>query len=114
MSHSSAKRWPKVEQEVEKIAAELVGVLGRANEVFEQFQEMSTFAGGTDQLLADQLYLDINKDPITGDPNPATAEQVAIVADAKNAMIAANDLYKAAFGDAFVVGDRLILMRRMI
>ena len=118
MSHTSAKRWPFIEQEVSNISAELVGVLGRGEERFQQFEEIFAFAGGTDQSMADMLYQDINAVAVeanAGDiSGTATPDQVSTVTDSRAAMTSMHQLYDGANNNPMTTADRFTDFRRMI
>jgi len=109
MSHTSAKRWPYIEQKVGDFCTNMVAVLNESEEAYQQFQEIYIYAGGTDQGMADLLFQDINGLGVS-----ATAEQLAMVADTKAAMIALHQLWQTANNTAMDAQDRITDLRRMI
>ena len=82
--------------------------------------ELYQFAGGTTQLLADQLFYEdwVNResDPI-GNPGvldtEANATELAMAQDLVDAITAAHELYQAADNQTIAQEDRLAQLRRM-
>lgn len=103
--HTSEKRWPDVSRNVNEKARLLLESLVFGKEIFDQLNELWTFAGGTDQQVADLLFQDVNAG---NSPATATADQVQMVADAKAAMQVINAIHATADGN----GD-LDKLRRM-
>lgn len=128
MSHTSEKRWESFRQadgSIERGVNDTVGDMSEkilravldGEELFQQLQEMWTFAGGTDQAVADQLF--INKWSVRdtdGDGNMdtgANAEEVAMAVDAKNAALSMHQLYEALTNGTVAADDRASKLRRM-
>jgi hypothetical protein len=114
MAHTSTKRWVEVEAKITQYAHMTIDTLNQAEEAYQQFQEVYVYAGSTDQGLADLLFQDTNGYDSAGDPNPATAEQVAMATDAKNAMVALHQIYQATNNEAVTQDDRFTKLRRMV
>ena len=129
MAHTREKRWSSyraadgsiekgVNDTVGEVSERVIKSLLEGEELFQQLTEMWTFAGGTDQAMADQLFKDswINRDS-DGDGNmdtQANAEEVAMASDAKTAMVAIHNLYQALVGETIAADDRGSKLRRMI
>lgn len=122
--HSSEKRWDKnqfgdvgVGQQVRDAANRVVGALADAEELYQDLLELWQFAGGTDQLMADQLFLEVWSARTSGSPpapeTQANAAEVLRVADARAAMQAIHDLYEAMTNVAVTQQDRIAVLRRM-
>lgn len=114
MSHTSAKRWDYIEQRVGLYCAAMVKNLAEAEEAYQQFQEIYVYAGATDQGMADLLFQDVNNITDGNIADTATSEQVAMVNDAKEAMIALHQLWQTANNVAMNAQDRMTDLRRMI
>jgi hypothetical protein len=111
MSHSSQKRWPDINDQVSGVSEKLLNTLNEANETFLQLLEVWEYSGGTDASFANLLF----KDEISErDPPVHTAEELAKVIDAKEALVAARELYLAATNQTITVANRLQKLRRMI
>ena len=93
--HTSEKRWNDVSTSVNQKAATLLESLVTGKEIFEQLEELWTFAGGTDQAVADQLFAD-DIAALGYSPAVADADMVQKVSDAKAAMQVINNLYATA------------------
>jgi Ni,Fe-hydrogenase I large subunit len=122
MAHTSEKRWsgfirqdgtPQegVNDAVGRAAARVLDTIMVGEELFQQLTEMVAFAGGTDQLVADQLFKEVWEG--RGDTQ-ANTEEVAMVTDAKNAAIAMHQLYEAMTNGTIVADDRVSKLRRMV
>jgi hypothetical protein len=113
MSHTSTKRWIPAQHEIGTLASNMVKSLNEGEESYQRFIEVYQYAGGTDQGMADLLFQDENgkPDPIAG---TATAEQVAIIADARETMQGIHDLYVAANGNDITPSNIFDALRRMI
>ena len=103
MAHSSELRWSGAQAAVSQGALATLQTLGASEEVYLDLLEAYTFAGGTDQLFADQLFA----------AAPATVEQVAQVTDLKAAIVALHELYGAMTNVITPTEDRAALLRRM-
>lgn len=114
MAHTSTKRWTEIEERVSYYSKTAIEVLNDAEEAYQQFQEIFTYAGGTDQDLANLLFADRNGFDSAGDPNISTAAELALVVDAKNAMIAMHQIFEAANNGTVTQDDRLTKLRRMV
>lgn len=112
MAHSSTMRWDEAQNLVSASAQELLDALLRAESRYQELFEVYQYSGATDQALADQLFQDLNGNPvpITG---TATAEQVAMIADLRAAIQAMHQLYEAADNVVTAQADRIALLRRM-
>ncbi len=125
--HTSAKRWRDegrvsgVESQVSSVSTVVLNALNEGEEAFQQLQELSIFLGGTTQLIADQLFLEVwstrEPDPV-GNPGifdtEANAEEVAKTQDAIDAITAVHQLYQSASNVVVSQEDRLSQLRRMI
>lgn len=112
MAHSSELRWEAAQQIIATAAYSVLQGLNNAEEAYQELFEVYQYAGGTDQLMADQLFQDINgalEPPVA----VATPEQVALVTDLRQAIQALHDLYLAANNTAVATEDRAALLRRM-
>ena len=87
MAHTSQKRWNDVSESITRFCSTAVIALNEAEEAYQQFQEIYSYAGSTDQGLADLLFIQENGYDSAGDPIPANATQLAMATDAKNAMV---------------------------
>lgn len=113
MAHTSTKRWTEVEERVSHYSKTAIEVLNDAEEAYQQFQEVYTYAGSTDEGLAELLfYGDEGKD--SAGQTLVTPEQLALVVDAKNAMIAMHQIFEAANNGTVTQDDRLTKLRRMV
>jgi len=115
--HTSEKRWEKnnigdrgISSLVKESAMNVQSALGLAEETYQELLELWQFAGGTDQLVADQLFAVAiaNRSETT-----ANAVEVAMVADAKAAMLAAHEVYGALTNVVTIQADRVAPLRRM-
>ena len=104
MAHVSEKRWAEVRDRISGVATQMVQFLGIGEEVYLQLLEVYAYAGNDDTEFARQLFE-------TATP---TAAQMAMVVDAKNALLACHELYLAAANQAVPTADRLKLLRKMI
>jgi hypothetical protein len=113
MSHTSEKRWGNVNESVGAISGEMLNLIMRGEELYQQLLELWAFTGGTDQAIADQLFIGATGVDGGNDPLPADAEQVAMAADAKAAMVAMHEMWQFANGVDLPPVDRTDAMRRM-
>ena len=128
-AHTSEKRWYRnmnpngnesVADRVQSIALNLLGALNDGEEGYQEMQEMMAFAGGTPQLLADQLFKEVwenrESDP-QGAPGvfdtQANAAELAMVNDAIAAVTSIHELYQALTNQVVAQEDRLADLRRM-
>ncbi len=112
MAHSSELRWTGAQASIADASRTTLNALNTAEEVYQELNEVYQYAGGTDQLVADQLFLDI----ITSEArNPAVAnsEEVARVTDLKAAIQALHQLWQTMTNVAVTQADRAALLRRM-
>ena len=127
--HSSEKRWRSNQTNdsgvgvSELINESCVGVLRGLEDAENKYQdllELFQYAGGTAQLLANQLFYEDwsvrESDPI-GNPGvldtQANATEVAMVQDAIDAAAAIHELYLAMTNVAITQADRAAAIRRM-
>jgi hypothetical protein len=127
--HSSEKRWRSNQTNdsgvgvSELINESCVGVLRGLEDAENKYQdllELFQYAGGTAQLLANQLFYEDwsvrESDPI-GNPGvldtQANATEVAMVQDAIDAAAAIHELYLAMTNVAVTQADRAAAIRRM-
>lgn len=103
MPHDSEQRWEGVARQVSRMAENVLSIIAEGEEIYQDLVELNTFAGGTDQLLADLLY----------QAAPATAAQVDTVTDARLAMQAIHNLHQALDNSAVAARDRFTDLRRM-
>lgn len=102
MAHTAEKRWATrrsadgsqliegVNQQVGQRAQQVVSSIQAGEELFLQLIEMWTYAGGTAQGLADQLFQD--EVAARGDVM-ASPEEVAKATDLKDATVALHEMY---------------------
>lgn len=102
MPHSRNVRWDSIESVLTEQATAVVKAVEAAESAYQDLQELYAFAGGTAQLLANQLY----------EMNPATADEVATVQDAIDSALALHELYLAMTGGTVAADDRLATLRR--
>ncbi len=125
--HSSEKLWDRnkfgdtgVGDIVKGNAVQTLNALNISEEAYQDLLELWSFAGGTDQLVADQLFFEVwsirISDPV-GAPGvvdtQANTQEVVIVEDAKAAMLALHQLYEALTNVAVTQVDRISILRRM-
>lgn len=125
--HTSEKRWDKnafgdvgVGEVVKNAAKQMLFAMSGGEEAYQELLELWAYAGGTDQLVADQLFFDVwsvrVSDP-TGNPGvldiEANAIEVTMVADAKASMLAVHQLYEAMTNVVVTQSDRIATLRRM-
>jgi len=125
--HTLEKRWDKnntgdigVSEQVKNAANQMLFAMNMSEEIYQDLLELWTFAGGTDQLVADQLFFEVwsvrESDPI-GNPGvfdtQANAIEVSQAGDAKAAMLALHQLYQAMTNVATTTADRITTLRRM-
>ena len=112
MAHSSEMRWIGAQAAIADAASTALSTLDDAEAVYQDLNEVYQYAGGTDQLVADQLYLDI----ITSEarsPAVASPAEVAKVTDLKLAILALHQLWQAMTNVSVIQADRAALLRRM-
>jgi len=105
MAHTSEKRWNNINNTVGDLSSSLIDYLNKSEEIYQQLLELWSFAGGTDQAVADLLFQDTDI--------PATAEQVVMAQDAKAAVTSLHELWQAANNVAVGQEDRMDKLRRM-
>lgn len=128
-AHTSEKRWYRnqnpqgnesIADQVQRISKNVLTALQEGEQAFEEMLELNAFAGGTTQLLADQLFLEKwtgrESDP-EGSPGvfdtEANALEVSMVADATAAVTSIHELYQAMTNTAVAQEDRIADLRRM-
>ena len=128
-AHTSEKRWYRnsnpngnesVSDKVQAISQNLLNALNQGEEAFQEMNEMMAFAGGTAQLLADQLFTeqwtDRESDPV-GNPGvfdtEANAKELGMTTDAIAAVTSIHELYQALTNVAVSQEDRQADLRRM-
>lgn len=128
-AHTSEKRWYRnqnpegnesVAEQVQAISKNVLAALVDGEEAFDEMQELMTFAGGTSQLLANQLFLERwsgrESDPV-GAPGvidtEANATELGMVTDAVAAVTAIHELYQAMTNVVVAQEDRKAQLRRM-
>lgn len=127
-AHTSEKRWyanmnpngnESVADKVQNVAVEVVQVMANVEEMYAEMLELYNYAGGTTQLLADQLFKEKWSarlaDPQVPDvyETQANAAEVAMTQDAFDAVTAMHELYLAMTNVAVAQEDRLAQIRRM-
>ena len=125
--HTSEKRWATnkfadvgIGLLVRDASIEAIDKLTNGEHLYQDLVELWAFAGGTDQLVADQLFFEIwsirVSDPI-GNPGivdtQANSIEVDMVKDAKAAMLAIHDLFGAITNEVTATEDRITTLRRM-
>ena len=111
MAHSSQTKWSDVDAIVSSASSRMVTVLQETEASYQDLLELHAFAGGSAQLLADQLFADV----IAAEQrNPAEANtaEVAKAQDAIDAMAAIHELFQAANNIPATAKDRLDTLRR--
>ena len=127
--HTSEWRWDSdvvnqgdtgVHRLVSGLAGSVKSGLITGEDSYQELLELHAFAGGTTQLLADQLFLEVwstrEPDPV-GAPGvfdtQANAEEVAKTQDSIDAMLAIHEVYEALTNVAVSQSDRMAPLRRM-
>ena len=127
--HTSEKRWRSnqtpdsgtgVSILVRDSTETVITALSQAEIQYQDLLELYAFAGGTAQLLADQLFYENwsvrESDPI-GNPGvtdtEANATEVSMATDLINAVTAMHELYEAANNVVVTQEDRFAQLRRM-
>ena len=113
MAHTSEKRWAGVSGQASVEAVQVLETLNRAEEAYQQMQEIYVYAGGTAADLAELLF----KEEIAARSSPdnvASTEEIDKATDLVNAMTAAHQLYQAANNIAVAQSDRMTDLRRMV
>ena len=85
MPHMSEKTWYTVSDEVSRKLEKLVQFIVENESLYDELLELWDYHGNVDQAVADQLF-----------EGPATAEQVAMAADMRAAMVAAHNVHETA------------------
>lgn len=112
MSHSSEMRWEEAAAIISNAAGGTLTALNNAEENYLELTEVYTFAGSTDQLMADLLFAD-DISAEARNPAVATAAEVAKVADLKAAIQALHQLWQGLNDVSITQVDRAIILRRM-
>jgi len=102
MAHTSEKRWEDINHSIGNISGEMLEVLMKGEETYQQLLELWAFAGGTDQAVADLLF-----------NTTADATQVIMVSDAKAALTSIHELWQAANNVVVSQENRSDKLRRM-
>jgi len=127
--HTSEKRWRSNQTNdsgtgvsilVSTAAETVISALSQAEIQYQDLLELYAYAGGTAQLLADQLFYENwsvrESDPI-GNPGvldtQANAAELFKATDLIDAVTAMHELYQAANNVAVVQEDRFAQLRRM-
>lgn len=120
LGHSSEKRWDDISSIVQNRASILLSEIQLGEEEYKDLLEVFTFAGGTDQLLADQLFFELwferVSDPIGApgvEDTQANAAEVAKVADLSATMLSVHQMFLAMTNTAVATKDRAADFRRM-
>jgi len=108
--HSSELRWGDVKGVVSGQANRIKEALIQGEESYRELVELYQYAGGTAQLLANQLF---EEDIAFRQETEANASEVQIAQDAIDAMTAIHDLYEAATNQTVAAEDRLAKLRRV-
>ena len=118
--HTSEKRWRRnqnpvfgnvgVSELVSDLCTQMIAALDNSKTAFNELQELFNFAGGTVQLLADQLFKEDWEDRSETEAN---TEEVAKTQDLFNAVTALNEMYGAADNQVTTTEDRFSQLRRM-
>ncbi len=110
MAHSSEIRWVGVAPLVSGRSADVLRILSEAEEMFSDLAEVYAFVGGTDQLLADQLF----REDIAGrGESVANTEELGKATDIRQAVQVMHELYEAMTNVAVTQADRAADLRRM-
>jgi hypothetical protein len=102
MPHPREMKFEETTRAVSRTCRQGAEFLRNAAAQAEELEDAYTYAGGSNQALADMLVR-----------GTATAEQVAVVADARAAMQVFADVWSMANGGAVAQEDRVALVRRM-
>lgn len=105
--HSSEKRWDDISSIVHNRSKTLLEIIMDGEEEYLDLLEVFQFAGGTNQLLADQLFTDINSG------GTADSVQVAMVGDLSSAMLSVHEMFLAVTNGTVATKDRAADFRRM-
>ena len=112
MAHSSEMRWVGAQAAIADAANGTLKALNNAEETYQDLNEVYQFSGGTDQLMADQLFLDIIVDEARS-PAVANIAEVARVTDLRLAIQALHQLWEAMTNVLVTQADRAALLRRL-
>jgi len=120
--HTGEKRWRRnqnpifgnagVSEQVSDLCRNMIATLDASKTAFNELQELFSFAGGTVQLLADQLFKEDWEARLPAETE-ANAEELAKAQDLFDAVTALNEIYGAANNQATTTEDRFSQMRRM-
>lgn len=127
--HTSEKRWRDnqnpvfgnvgVSNQASSIVSNVIAALTQAEAAFAEMQEMYAFAGGTVQLLADQLFFEDWSVRLVDPQVPAVfeteanAEELAKTQDLFDAITAVHELHQCADNQIVAQEDRYAQLRRM-
>lgn len=100
--HISELRWDEASRRASNAVQTLLESTYNAQYQYEWLLVAFQNVGNDDQVFADQLFDGV-----------ATAEQVAMVTDLRNAMVACHDMYEALHNISISTADRASQMRRM-
>jgi len=119
--HTSEKRWSKlklpngtflegISLKASEIARQLTSTLNDVEERYQELLEIYTYAGGTDQDFANQLF----REDIEGrGESISNTEELAKATDLVAAMLAAHQIWLCANNVSVAQEDRMALLRRM-
>jgi len=117
--HTSEKRWYRnqnpngnegVADRVQAMSKNVVLALLEGEEAYQEMLELFDFAGGTTQLVADQLFLERWTERAEANAN---AEELAMTTDMAAAITSIHELYEAMTNVVVVQEDRIADLRRM-
>lgn len=110
MAHSSEVRWTGAAPLVSGRSADVLRLLSDAEEMYLDLVEVYIFVGGTDQLLADQLF----REDIAGrSESAANAEELGKATDIRQAVLVMHELFLAMTDGTVSQADRAADLRRM-
>lgn len=124
-AHTSEKRWYRnqnpngnmsVADKVQDAGGNVISALEAAESMYGEMQELFAFAGGTMQLLADQLFKEkwsVRETAPDVFETEASATELAMTQDAFDAVTAMHELYQAMTNTVVAQEDRLAQLRRM-
>ena len=117
--HTSEWRWDSdvvnqgdagVHRLVSGLSGSVKSGLITGEDAYQELLELHAFAGGTTQLLADQLFKEVIE---ARSETVANAEEVAKTQDSIDAMLAIHEVYEALTNVAVSQSDRMAPLRRM-
>lgn len=103
MSHPSERRWAETAGRVSTACDTLLRAILNAEEQYQELLVDYQWAGGTDTGFASVLF----------ETDTPTTEQIAMVADLRNAMVAAHQLHEAMANGVVSQADRATSLRTM-